>query len=187
VDYKKNKRVYILIPIHNNLSETLSCLDCIANQDYKELNIVIIDDGSTDNSSRIIKEKYPDITILVGDGNLWWAGSLYRGIGYVLDEMHAESKDYVLTLNNDMTFRENYISSLVKVSKDNPDALIGTYCIDQKTGKVIDSGVVIDWNTLKFTIKEPIDNTNILIKDIDVLSTRGLFFDAKENRAIHLF
>jgi len=173
---KKNKppKVYILIPIHNNITETRKCLGCIHDQTYTNYEVIVIDDGSTDNSSDIIRTEFPGTTILPGDGNLWWAGALYEGIEYVLKK--AETCDYVLTLNNDLVFDSNYINILIEAGENNPDAIIGSLCLDQESGVIVDSGVVIDWKRLAFDLKDIGDDKDDFIRDIDVLSTRGTIF-----------
>lgn len=85
----------------------------------------------------------------------------------------AESTDYVLILNNDLIFNNNYITNLVESSEENQGAVIGSFCKDQKTGAIIDSGVRIDWKNLKFNIIKVVDDGDNAIRDIDVLSTRG--------------
>ena len=172
LSHSEDCKVYILIPIHNNIAETRKCLSCIRTQTYNNYEVVIIDDGSTDNSTEIIKNEYSDTTILQDDGNLWWAGALYKGIEYVLKKV--KPNDYVLILNNDLIFDNNYIINLVESSDENQGAVVGSLCKDQKTGVIIDSGVKIDWKNLKFNLIEVIDDGDNLIWDIDVLSTRGI-------------
>ena len=150
----------------------MKCLECISKQTYTNYEIVIINDGSEDDSSFEIRQKYPDAIILEGDGNMWWAGALYAGINFVLK--HAHNFDYMLMLNNDLVFGDNYLDTLVKGANINPDTAIGSLCKDQKTNDLVDSGVTIDWPKLKFTHKEVKDDGDDFINDIDVLSTRGL-------------
>ena len=51
--------VSIIVPVFNCESYLEKCLDSILNQTYKNLEIIVINDGSTDNSGRIIR-KYAD-------------------------------------------------------------------------------------------------------------------------------
>ncbi len=172
LSHSEDCKVYILIPIHNNIAQTRKCLSCIRTQTYTNCEVVIVDDGSTDNSSQIIKHEYPDTTILQGDGNLWWAGALFLGIERILKE--AGDKDFLLILNNDVTFDEKYIETLINCSKDSQNAIIGSLCIESETGKIADSGPIIDWSKLKFSIKPLVDDNKDMIEGLDTLSTRGV-------------
>ena len=164
--------IYVLIPIHNSIEETMKCLNCIDKQTYTDYEVVIINDGSTDKSREVIKEKYPEVTILEGDGNMWWAGALHAGIEYVLEK--AFNFDYVLMLNNDLVFKPDYFEVLIHGADINPDTAVGSMCKDQKTGSLVDSGVTIDWKRLNFTHREVLNDDDDFIRDVDVLSTRGL-------------
>jgi len=172
LSYSENRKVHILIPIHNDIAETRKCLSCVHAQTYTNYEVVVIDDGSTDKSSEIIKNEYPDTTILQGNGNLWWAGALFMGIEHILKE--ATDKDFLLILNNDVTFDEKYIETLINCSKDYQNAIIGSLCIDSESGNITDSGPIIDWSKLKFSIKPPIDDNKDVIEGLDTLSTRGV-------------
>ena len=49
--------IHIIIPAYNRVTFTVNCLESIKRQvNYKDLNIVLIDDGSTDNTFNIIKK-----------------------------------------------------------------------------------------------------------------------------------
>ena len=57
---KVNKKdISIIVPIYNAEKYLNKCIDSIINQSKKELEIILINDGSTDNSENIIK-KYDD-------------------------------------------------------------------------------------------------------------------------------
>jgi len=181
----ENSKVYILIPIHNNIAETRKCLSCIRDQTYTNYKVVIIDDGSTDNSTEIIKKEFPDTTILQGDGNLWWAGALFMGIEHILKE--ADDKDFLLILNNDVTFDEKYVEVLINCTKDDQNAIIGSLCIDSETGSIADSGPIIDWSKSNFSIKPLVDDNKDIIEGLDTLSTRGVLLKISIIRKIGNF
>ena len=49
-------KVSIIVPIYNTQDYIAKCLDCLLNQTLKEIEIICVDDGSTDDSSQIVKE-----------------------------------------------------------------------------------------------------------------------------------
>ena len=53
---KNNPLVSVIIPVYNTAKHLPTCLNSIINQTYQNLEIIVIDDGSTDNSSEIIKQ-----------------------------------------------------------------------------------------------------------------------------------
>lgn len=53
---KNNKTLSIVVPVYNSEKYLEKCLDTIINQTYKNLEIILVDDGSSDNSKEIIKE-----------------------------------------------------------------------------------------------------------------------------------
>lgn len=125
--------VYALIPIKDRIEQTLNCLEHFKNQTYKDILIIVIDDGSIDGSSEKIKEKWNDIHILKGDGNLWCMGAFAMGIDYVRNRWRKG--DFVLTQNQDTIFDSDFVSALISQSELNGRAIIGAsnFSIDRKT------------------------------------------------------
>ena len=57
-------KISVIVPVYNTAKYLEKCLNSIINQTYKDIEIIIVNDGSTDNSQNIIdqfKQKYPDI------------------------------------------------------------------------------------------------------------------------------
>ena len=50
------KKVSVIIPVHNSEKYILKCINSVINQTYKNLEIILIDDKSTDNSVELIKK-----------------------------------------------------------------------------------------------------------------------------------
>ena len=64
--------ITVIIPIYNVSKYLKNCLESVINQTYKNLEIICINDGSTDNSLQILKEykeKYPEKNIVIIDGS----------------------------------------------------------------------------------------------------------------------
>lgn len=52
----ENDLISVIVPIYNVEKYLQECLDSIINQTYKNLEIILVDDGSTDNSGIICNE-----------------------------------------------------------------------------------------------------------------------------------
>src|SRR5262245_35479807 len=98
--------VYVLIPAHNDKPEVLSLLRSLERQSYQGCNVILVDDGSTDETDKEVTSRFPGVTILHGDGNLWWTGANVLGINHILSQ--AKQGDYVLLLNNDLVVDDDY-------------------------------------------------------------------------------
>ena len=68
--------IYIILPVHNRKVTTEKFIKSLVAQTYKEFKLILVDDGSTDGTDKMVLSYIPDGIILKGDGNLWWAGGL---------------------------------------------------------------------------------------------------------------
>ncbi len=141
-------RVYVVIPVHNRLDFTRTCLTSLQRQSYPNITVIVIDDGSTDGTAEAIVEEFPDVIVLSGDGNLWWTGATNLGISWVLDRCGPE--DFALTMNNDTMVSPDYLIALVDTAKDKAPALVGSVAIDARDADTItDGGPRLKWTTAK--------------------------------------
>lgn len=83
-DRLRDVNVFVVIPVHNRLSFTRACLESLREQSFRDFTIVVVDDGSTDGTYATLAEEYPEVTLLWGDGDLWWTGAMNRALGWVL-------------------------------------------------------------------------------------------------------
>ena len=56
--YRKNPRLSIIVPCHNSAKYIEECIDSILTQSFTDYELIIVDDGSTDNSFALILEKH---------------------------------------------------------------------------------------------------------------------------------
>ena len=87
----------VLITCHNRRAKTIKCLKALFNQaDTKNIRIKVflVDDGSTDKTSNEVMALFPEVVIIQGDGNLFWA----RGVALAWKESlkSKEIFDYYL-------------------------------------------------------------------------------------------
>lgn len=137
--------VWVIIPTFNRRDVLFGCLESLLAQDYQNVKIVVVDDGSSDGTSDHVREKYKSVQILSGDGSRWWSGSINLGLAYVLPR--CGDADFVVTFNDDVVVDSNYVATLVSVASSNPGgALIGSLAVDHdSTSNVVFCGTRIDW------------------------------------------
>lgn len=111
------EKVSIIVPVYNVEKYMRQCLDSIINQDYGNLEIIIIDDGSTDNSGDVCEEykcKRPDI-IVIHQKNKGLSAARNEGT------LVATGK-YVSYIDSDDWVSYDYVSHQVKlIEKYNAD------------------------------------------------------------------
>src|SRR3954466_494295 len=91
--------VHVLLPVHNRRAITEEFVNCLQAQCWPKWHLILVDDGSTDGTTELVRARVPSATILEGDGNLWWAGSLQLGYQWLM--RHAADDDIVLIINDD--------------------------------------------------------------------------------------
>lgn len=114
----KNPLVSIIVPVYNVEQYIRRCIDSILNQSYKNIELIIVDDGSTDSSPQIIKE-YIDKAIIVTQQNKGQAAArntgLYHATGAYL--CFVDSDDYLLN--------DAIMSMLNTIQQTNADFVCG--------------------------------------------------------------
>lgn len=88
----------ILLPVHNRRAVTLAALRRLAEDRVTEwASVLVIDDGSTDETARAIQQEHPGVEILRGDGQWWWGGAMRRGMEWAA----ARRAERIYWLNDD--------------------------------------------------------------------------------------
>lgn len=99
--------------------ETLACVNSLLQSTYPRQRIVVVDNGSTDDSVTYLQNQLGNrVEILETGKNLFFAGGNNVGIRYALDA----AADYVLVLNNDTKVAEDMVSVLMMTALQYPRA-----------------------------------------------------------------
>jgi GT2 family glycosyltransferase len=127
----KNVRIEIVTPVHNRRDLTLQFLKSLARIDCRNLetHIIIVDDGSSDGTAEAIREKFPDVEIVEGDGNLWYTAGTNKGLKAAL----KYDPDYILAVNNDSVFDEKFLRRMVECAEKYPRSVVGAVLLDWTT------------------------------------------------------
>ena len=116
-------KVVIVSPVRNRREITLQCLRSLGRIDPTGLWIhkIIVDDGSTDGTSKAISEAFPNVELIQGDGNLWCSGGANLGITQAL----TYDPDYILLINDDTIFDSKFLVKMVATAESNPKSVVG--------------------------------------------------------------
>lgn len=101
--------IHVVTAVHNRYPITEKFVDSLKAQDCGQVHLILVDDGSTDGTDRMVKKKMPDSTILYGKGNLWWAGALQKAYRWLKE--NAQDVDVVLISNDDTVYPPAYIGT----------------------------------------------------------------------------
>lgn len=109
--------VIVLIISYNGKHLLKECISSYLDNDYPNFKVVVVDNGSTDDSKLWIGEQYPQVYIHRTEINLNYSGGLNFGMEHAFKQDKA---DFVLISNNDVKADKVLISELVKVAVTNP-------------------------------------------------------------------
>lgn len=113
-----NKLVSVIIPNFNYGRYISQAIDSVLAQDYKEIEIIVVDDGSTDNSIEVLNAFGSQI-ILIKNSN--WGAPIARNFGLM-----RASGDFIAYLDADDYWLPTKISSQIKLLEETKVELV--YC-----------------------------------------------------------
>lgn len=119
----KNKYLSIIIPVYNADKYLAKCLDTIINQTFKNLEIILVDDGSTDNSKEIIKSYMEKDSRIIAFFKNNEGVSATRNLGII-----NSTGDYITFVDADDWINLNlYEEALEKVQENTCDIVLYSY------------------------------------------------------------
>ncbi len=98
-----------IIPNLNLKKDLGECLDSLKLSTFDNLQVVVVDNNSTDGSREFVKKNYPSVMLLESEVNLGYAGALNFGIRHIIQQ----NPDYIIAMNNDVLVPPTTISTLV--------------------------------------------------------------------------
>ena len=117
MDVSEKPSVYIILVNWNGWQDTLECLRSLEQLQYSNYTVIVVDNGSTDQSTQKIRQRFPNIVLIESDKNLGFAGGNNLGIEYALDQQ----ADYCWLLNNDTTVEPDALDHLINSMEADPE------------------------------------------------------------------
>lgn len=107
--------IAVLITCFNRRDKTLACLRRLNSQQLPpghQLRVYLVDDGCSDGTGDAVRDEFPDVNVIPGNGSLYWAG----GMRFAWNEAAKDNPDYFLLLNDDTEIVPDAISTLLQVA-----------------------------------------------------------------------
>ena len=99
-------RVDVIIPTYNGAALLAACLDALRAQTYRDFAVLVVDDGSTDDTATLLAAHYPEVRVLRRERNGGLAVTCNAGIA-------ATTGELVCLLNNDTEPEPGWLAALV--------------------------------------------------------------------------
>lgn len=119
-DLLLHNTVGVAIAVHNGRERLCECLESLSATKEISIEIVVVDDGSSDGTMEMLVTNFPEVHAILGTGDLWWAG----GTNLAIEMCLKLGCEYVLLLNPDVILDPNAISRLIKTASRYPRSII---------------------------------------------------------------
>lgn len=107
-------KVSVVIPNWNGLKLLKVCLPSLKKQSFRDFEVIIIDNGSTDGSVEFVKKNYPEINLIILEKNIGFSPAVNLGI-------KMGKGEYFVLINNDTKVDKDCLKMLVKAAEKHPD------------------------------------------------------------------
>ncbi len=105
------RRVAVLLASHNRKRQTLACLESLRRSEWPPgitCQVYLTDDGSTDGTREAVREAFPEVMLIEGDGTLFWCNSMRMA----WNRAARDDPDFYLWLNDDTTLLPTALGQL---------------------------------------------------------------------------
>jgi len=141
----QNSELVVTIILNlNKKDDTLKCLESVFKLDYHPIEVVVVDNGSTDGSFESISEAFPNVHIVRSVNNLGVSGGRNLGIKFANNNFQYK---YLFFLDNDTLVEKESLSELINaIGRDNQIGIVTPKSYRMSSPKVIASAGGMDIN-----------------------------------------
>lgn len=132
----------VYIPNFNGGEHLSRALESMRRQTV-EADVIVVDNGSSDGSDRMVAERFPEVVLLRMEENLGFGTALNRAVA-------AHPTDAILLLNNDAAAEPRFVEALVDGLGTGVDSVAGVMLQEREPGLIDSAGVVADRTLMGF-------------------------------------
>lgn len=140
-------RFSIVIPLYNKEKSVLRAVKSVLNQNYEKFELIIVNDGSTDNSLEVVKKIKDDRISIINKSNGGVSSARNFGI-------KAANTDYICFLDADDYWKPNHLKLILELIYKYPDGSIYSTLIEEKSNR----GIYFIQNSLPEEFEGYLDN-----------------------------
>ena len=104
-------KLAVIMTCFNRKDITFRCLNNLFNF-YKDIDVYLVDDQSTDGTSELVSKYYPQVKIILSNGNLFWSRGMHLAWSYAIKKKY----DFFLWLNDDVIIYPNCFKEILECS-----------------------------------------------------------------------
>lgn len=169
-----NYKISVVIPVYDGEKYIGDTLDSVINQDFDDYEIIVIDDGSTDNTSRIVLEKLDNTDVpskMIYEENMGVSIARNGGIAVADGDflVFVDGDDYILPNHLSSLYDENYDFSMIQYVEKNGEKLSKPFKIDK------DELSVHEFMEMEFKMEMPFKFFQLIYKRDLLLKNNVLF------------
>lgn len=126
----------------NSKEHLAACLQSLEAQTHRELQVIVVDNGSEDGSPELVAERFPSVALVQTGANLGFAEGCNRGLAVARGE-------WVAMLNNDAEAAPNWASALVRAAEQaapEVGSLQSLLLYRDRPGVVNSAGIALEWD-----------------------------------------
>lgn len=135
-------RPAVYIPNFNGGEHLPRALESLRAQ-TREVDVVVVDNGSVDDSAEVVAERFPEVSLLRLDENLGFGPALNRAVV-------AHPGDPVILLNNDATAEPAFVEALLDQAGGGAEMVAGALLQEREPTLIDSAGVVADHTLMGF-------------------------------------
>lgn len=165
-------KISVIVPVFNEEKYISATLDSIINQNFDDYEVIVVDDGSSDNTLKIVEDKFLNSSIshkIIHQKNSGVSMARNRGIEESTGEyiVFVDGDDYILTNHLSQLYNPEYDFSLIQMVKKEKDSLSDVHVYE------VDEMDCIDFIKQELEMKIPFNFVQLSFKS-DIIKNNNL-------------